>query len=81
MVPSWLSVISWISLTVALVSAALIAADIYAAGYRQRMRVMEAVWPVTALYFGPAAIWAYRAWGRPQSRRRGAGPGRRWRWG
>ena len=27
---------------------------------------MEAVWPVTALYFGPVAVWAYRRFGRPQ---------------
>jgi len=31
--------------------------------------VMEAVWPVTALYFGPLAVWAYRRFGRPQSPR------------
>ena len=28
---------------------------------------MEAVWPVTALYFGPVASWAYRRYGRPAS--------------
>lgn len=33
------------------------------------MTVMEAVWPVTGLYFGPVAVVAYRAWGRPQSAR------------
>jgi Domain of unknown function (DUF4396) len=33
------------------------------------MRIMEAVWPVTGLYFGPAAVAAYRAWGRPASPR------------
>ena len=30
---------------------------------------MELIWPVTALYFGPAAIVAYRKWGRPESQR------------
>lgn len=30
---------------------------------------MEAVWPVTALYFGPVAVWAYRRFGRPTSRK------------
>jgi hypothetical protein len=43
--------------------------DIYARRYRQQMKVMEAVWPITALYFGPAAVWAYRAWGRPKTQR------------
>lgn len=30
---------------------------------------MEAVWPITALYFGPLASWAYRRFGRPMTRR------------
>jgi hypothetical protein len=29
------------------------------------MRVMEAVWPVSALYFGPLAWLGYCGWGRP----------------
>jgi len=33
------------------------------------MGIMEIVWPVTALYFGPAAVAAYRPWGRPMTRR------------
>lgn len=33
------------------------------------MWIMEAVWPITALYFGPAAVWAYRRFGRPQSQK------------
>jgi hypothetical protein len=33
------------------------------------MAVMEAVWPVTALYFGPLAWWGYRRWGRLNSPR------------
>jgi hypothetical protein len=33
------------------------------------MRIMEVVWPVTGLYFGPAAVAAYRAWGRPKTMR------------
>ncbi|WP_218854220.1 DUF4396 domain-containing protein [Paractinoplanes atraurantiacus] len=49
--------------------AAAILADIYAAGHRQKMRIMEAVWPVNALYLGPFAVWAYVRFGRPQSRR------------
>jgi hypothetical protein len=31
------------------------------------MWIMEAVWPITALYFGPLALWGYYRWGRPQS--------------
>ena len=66
---TWLTVLAWIALVVAFASAAWILSDIYGHGYRQKMPVMEAVWPVTALYFGPAAIWAYRRFGRPASPR------------
>ena len=31
------------------------------------MKVMEWVWPVTGLYAGPLAVWAYRRFGRPAS--------------
>jgi hypothetical protein len=51
------------------VSAVVILADIYLAGNRQRMPVMEAVWPVNALYLGPVAVWLYLRYGRPQGRR------------
>jgi len=60
-------VVSWVSLGVAFACAGAILYDMYGRGYRQRMRIMAAVWPVTALYFGPLALWAYHRWGRPQS--------------
>ncbi len=63
----WLTVLSWVALAIAFGCAAAVVADIYGRGHRQRMGVMEAVWPVTALYFGPAALWAYRRYGRPMS--------------
>ena len=69
MPPAWLTVLAWAALAVAFASTAWIAYDIYGRGYRQHMPIMEAVWPVTGLYFGPAAIAAYRAWGRPKTAR------------
>ena len=69
MPPTWLVVVSWCALAVAAVSAAAILYDIHGRGYRQHMRVMEAVWPVTALYAGPLANLAYRRWGRPRTSR------------
>ena len=69
MPPAWLTALSWAALAVAFASTAWITYDIWGRGYRQRMRIMEAVWPVTALYFGPVAVVAYRAWGRPESLR------------
>jgi hypothetical protein len=69
MPPAWLTARAWAALAVAFASTGWIGYDIYGRGYRQHMKVMEAVWPVTALYFGPAAVAAYRAWGRPASHR------------
>jgi hypothetical protein len=67
--PQWLVVLAWVSLAVALLCAAEILFDIHGRRRRQMMPVMEAVWPVTALYFGPVASLAYRRWGRPKSMR------------
>ncbi|MGW5669597.1 DUF4396 domain-containing protein [Micromonospora sp. NPDC003776] len=67
--PTWLVVLSWVVLVVGLVSTVVIVADLFVLRYRQPAKVMEIVWPATALYFGPAAILTYGRWGRPQSPR------------
>jgi hypothetical protein len=67
MIPVWLTVVSWVFVGLALLCAVAILYDIYGRGYRQRASVMEAVWPITALYFGPLALPAYYRWGRPRS--------------
>jgi hypothetical protein len=69
MPPAWLTALAWAALAVAFASTAWIAYDIWGRGYRQHIKIMEAVWPVTGLYFGPAAVAAYRAWGRPKTMR------------
>jgi hypothetical protein len=56
MPPTWLVVVAWFALAIAFASAGIILADIFVRRYRQPMRVMEAVWPITALYFGPLAL-------------------------
>ncbi len=68
-IPAWLTIVSWIFIGVGLLSAALILADIYLLGYREHVKIMEAVWPLTALYAGPLALAAYARWGRPMSYR------------
>lgn len=65
--PTWLVVLSWVVLIVGLVSTVVIVVDLFVLRYRQPAKVMEIVWPTTALYFGPAAVLTYRQWGRPQS--------------
>lgn len=62
MMPRWLYLLSITSLIIALISVLVIASDLYR--HPQKMGVMNVVWPVTALYFGPIAIWAYWAMGR-----------------
>lgn len=76
MPPPWLTIVAWLCLAVAFASAATIAYDIFGRRHRQPMRVMEAVWPITALYFGPAALWAYGAFGHPQADHQEPGSGR-----
>jgi hypothetical protein len=67
--PTWLVWLSWASLAIAVLCALDILIDFYGRRRRQMMPVMEAVWPVSALYFGPVASVAYRVWGRPKSKR------------
>ncbi len=62
MIPGWLTAVSWAYLGLAFLCAAVILYDVYGRGYRQRVRVMEAVWPITALYFGPLALLLYYRW-------------------
>ena len=54
------------SLTVSGLCSALILIDIVR-GRKQRMWIMNIVWPVTALYSGPVGLWAYVKVGRPPS--------------
>ena len=67
MIPGWLTAVSWVFVGLALLCAVAILYDIYGRGYRQRASVMEAVWPITALYFGPLGLLLYYRWGRPRS--------------
>jgi hypothetical protein len=78
MIPGWLTAVSWAFVALALLCAAAILYDVYGRGYRQPNSLMNVVWPITALYFGPLALPAYYRWGRPRSekwqRKHGSGP-------
>lgn len=69
MIPVWLKTFSVVFVLSGLASAALVAADI--ARHRQKMWIMDIVWPVTALYAGPFGLGAYFAIGRNIPRRNG----------
>ena len=66
--PHWLAPLAEVSLAVAGASALLIVADLLA-GHRQHRWIMNLVWPLTALYAGPLALWGYFRVGRLSSRR------------
>ncbi len=59
----WLTDLAWICLGTGFTCAIIIAIDLLA-GHRQNMWIMNIVWPVTALYAGPLAFWAYYRIGR-----------------
>ena len=69
MPPTWLTILSGVSLVTAFACAAWILWDLFGRGHRQPMRIMEVVWPLTALYAGPLAVWGYQRLGRPRSAR------------
>ena len=64
MPPTWLTVVAWISLASSFACAIVIAADVFLRGHRQRMWIMDVVWPLTALYAGLLGLFAYWHWGR-----------------
>ena len=61
-----LYIIAIISLVLAGGCAAVIVADLMA--HPQHMWIMNVVWPLTALYAGPLALWAYYRVGRQSSK-------------
>ncbi|WP_082480866.1 DUF4396 domain-containing protein [Aeromicrobium sp. Leaf291] len=67
-VPDWLTPIAWAFIALAVLSAALIAIDIYGRGRRHRTVATEVVWVCSGLYLGPAALWLYFKSGRAPAR-------------
>lgn len=70
LVPDWLQTLALISLILAGLSALLIAIDLLS-GHQRKMWIMNVVWPLTALYAGPLAIWAYFTVGRKSQKSSG----------
>jgi hypothetical protein len=64
MAPAWLTVVAWLYLSICFCCAGSIVYDIVVAHRRQPMGVMDFVFPITALYFGPFALALYWRWGR-----------------
>jgi hypothetical protein len=62
--PVWLTVAAWVYLPACFCCACVIAYDIAVNYRRQPVGMMNVVFPVTALYFGPFALALYWRWGR-----------------
>jgi hypothetical protein len=62
-ITKWLEILAVASLSLAGACALTIVLDLLT-GHSQHMWIMNIVWPVTALYFGPLALYAYFRWGR-----------------
>ena len=58
-----LRTIAIVSLFIGAASALIIAVDLVA-GHKQRMWIMNWVWPITAPYAGPLGLWGYFTTGR-----------------
>jgi Domain of unknown function (DUF4396) len=67
--PHWFELVAWAALGLGFASALLIAADIFVLGNRQHTAIMNLVFPLTALYMGPVALWMYLVRGRRMSRK------------
>ena len=67
MIPVWLHWVGWAYLGLSFACTAVILAD--EVRRPQHMWIMNVVWPITALYWGPVAVWAYYCWGRLDTKR------------
>ncbi len=62
--PTSLNTIAFIYISLSVAACLFVVADIFLAGRRQPMGVMEAVWPLTLLYWGPLGLPFYFSFGR-----------------
>ena len=67
--PGWLEILAWAYLSLSFLCGAIMLID-EAAGHAQKMFIMNLVWPITALYWGPVALWAYFKMGRKMTKGR-----------
>jgi Domain of unknown function (DUF4396) len=68
MAPTWLTAVAWVYLAICFACAGAIGYDLTINRRRQPMGVMNAVYPITALYLGPLALAFYWRWARAARR-------------
>lgn len=67
--PGWIDPVATVFVALSVLTALAVAYDIYGRGYRQRVRSMDAVWTLSALWLGPFALPLYARAGRPRTAR------------
>jgi len=68
-VPDWVTPLAWTFIALGVLTAAVIAHDLYVRRHRRESVAVEVVWIVSALYLGPFALLAYTRHGRGAGRR------------
>jgi len=62
-----LTTISWVALLLGFLTALWILIDVI--NNPQMMKIMNIVWPINGLFFGPFALWAYYRWGKLKAKK------------
>lgn len=65
--PGWVDPVAKTFVALTVLAAVAVAVDIYGRGYRQRVRSMNIVWALSALWLGPFVMPLYARTGRPRS--------------
>ncbi len=73
--PAWLTTLSWLWIAAAIISAAVVAFELYGRGSRPPRPVLAAIWPLSALYLGPLAIVLQRRDARRRAAASATAPG------
>lgn len=73
MPPFWMTTVAKVHIFLSLIAAGWVVFDIFVVGRSQKMKIMEAVWPLTMLYFGPMGAIFYCWFGRSACKSRNQG--------
>jgi len=65
--PEWLTAVSWVSVGLGFLTMSAVAADVFR--HPQHVKIMNVVWPVTALYTPVIGWWLYKSMGGPLAAR------------
>jgi hypothetical protein len=68
MPPPWVSALADFYVPLSILSALIVLGDIFVLGHRQPMAIMNAVWPLTMLYWGPLGFLFYFGFGQAPSK-------------